>query len=233
VPGPLVARWESWQLAETRAGVLTSASVRVVNTGAAVWGDDVLASYHWLDGAGNPIVWDGLRTALPGPVAPGSAVDLEVRIRAPIPPGRYRFALDLVAEGRAWFAEVGGDSPWREVDVRPRVEVAELAAVADVHLPEGCEPAPGWEDSVLAAHAEGYAVVAGAIEAPRRLRHALAAWAPGAGRVPGFSSPLLCPSILRGIEVERLPDVAGLPAFAPPPAEPWVYDGRLVVKLRR
>jgi len=193
----------------------------------------VLASYHWLDGLGNPIVWDGVRTALPGPVASGAAVDLDVRVRAPMPPGRYRFALDLVAEGRAWFAELGSDSPSWEVDVRPRVQAAELAAVADVHLPNGCEPAPGWEDDVLAAHAEGYAVVAGAIEAPRRLRRALAAWAPGPGRVPSFPSPLLCPSILRGVEVERLPDVEGLPAFAPPRDEPWVYDGRLVIRWRR
>jgi hypothetical protein len=84
---------------------------------------------------------------------------------------------------------------------------------------------------VLALHAEGYAVVAGAIDAPRRLRRPLAAWAPGSGRVPGFAHPLLCPSVLQGIELERLPDVEGVSAFRPPTNEPWVYDASLVLEL--
>jgi hypothetical protein len=41
---------------------------------------------------------------------------------------------------------------------------------------------------------------------------------------------LLCPSVLRGIELERLPDIEGLAAFAPPADEPWIYDGRVVVR---
>ena len=51
-------------------------------------------------------------------------------------------------------------------------------------------------------------------------------------RLPGFSGPLLCPSMLPGIELERLADVAGLPAYAAPAADPWVYDGRIVVRAR-
>ena len=38
--------------------------------------------------------------------------------------------------------------------------------------------------------------------------------------------------ILKGIEIERLPDVEGLPAFAAPVTEPWIYDGRIVVRQR-
>jgi hypothetical protein len=51
--------------------------------------------------------------------------------------------------------------------------------------------------------------------------------------VPGFSSPLLCPSVLPGVELEPLGELAGLPAFAAPQDEPWVYDGRIVLRLRR
>ena len=233
VTGPLVVRFRAWALDTPRAGALTRARVELENAGSATWRDDVRVSYHWLDELGNPIVWDGLRTALPGPVAPGERLELELRVRAPIPPGRYGFALDLVAERRAWFGELGGEPVEAEVEVRPRVEGADVWEVADVHVPDRCEPAPDWAERVLAAHAEGYAVVAGAIEAPRRLGKALAPWAPGAGRVPGFGHPLLCPSILKGIEAERLPDVEGLPAFAPPAEEPWIYDGRLVLELRR
>jgi hypothetical protein len=150
-----------------------------------------------------------------------------------MPPGRYRFALDLVAEHRAWFGELGNEVPEAEVEVLPRIETTRLAEVADIYVPDSCAAAPDWEERVLAAHAEGYAVVAGSIEAPRRLRKTLAAWSRGAGRAPAFAEPLLCPSILKGVAAERLADVEGLPAFAPPLDEPWVYDGAIVLTLRR
>jgi hypothetical protein len=229
VPGPLVARWRSWSLDQPRAGALTTARAEVENAGAATWGADIAASYHWLDERGNAIVWDGIRTELPGPVDPGARIQLGIGVRAPMPPGRYGFALDLVAEHRAWFGELeDNDTPSEAVDVLPRVAATTLRDVATVHAPQTTAE---WESRVLALHAEGYAVVAGALGAPRRLRKRLAAWTPGPGRVPGFAQPLLCPSVLNGIELERLPDVEGLPAFRPPAAEPWVYDASLVLTL--
>ncbi len=232
MPAPLVARFGAWALEQPRAGALGSARVEVVNAGAVAWRDDVLVSYHWLDERGNPLVWDGLRTALPRVVAPGESVELDLAVRAPMPPGRYRFALDLVAEHRAWFGELGNETPSCDVEVAPRVAGSELREVAVVYLDERCTPAPDWEERVLAAHAEGYALVAGAIQAPRRRRRELAPWAAGPGRVPGFAEALLCPSILHGVEAERVADVAGLPAFRPPADEPWLYDASLVVRLR-
>jgi hypothetical protein len=38
--------------------------------------------------------------------------------------------------------------------------------------------------------------------------------------------------VLPGIELERLDDVEGLPAYAAPRDEPWVYDGRIVLRAR-
>jgi hypothetical protein len=229
VPGPLVARWRSWSLDPPRAGALTTARAAVENIGAATWGQDIAASYHWLDERGNAIVWDGIRAALPGPVAPGEQVELEIAVRAPMPPGPYGFALDLVAEHRAWFSELNGDeSPREDVDVLPRVDASALRDVATVHA---AATTPEWESRVLTLHAEGYAVVAGAIEAPRRQRKRLALWAPGPGRVPGFTQPLICPSVLHGLDLERLADVEGLPAFRPPADEPWVYDASLVLPI--
>jgi hypothetical protein len=233
VTGPLVARWGAWTLSEPRAGALGGATVEIENAGSATWLDDVHASYHWLDELGNPIVWDGVRTALPRPVAPGEQVTVELPVRAPIPPGHYRFALDLVAEHRAWFAEVGPGGPETEVEVGPRVEASELLQVADIHVPDAWELAPGSAEVALAAHTEGYAIVAGSIEAPRALRKALAPWATTPGRNPGFAHPLVCPSILRGVATERLADIEGLPAFAPPLDEPWIFDGRVVIRSRR
>ncbi len=229
MPAPLVARWGSWSLAAPRAGSLTTATAHVENVGAATWGADIAASYHWLDERENAIVWDGMRTPLPGPVAPGEQVELEIAVRAPMPPGSYGFALDLVAEHRAWFAELSGeDTPSESVEVLPRVEATALRDAATVHAQS---TTPEWESRALALHAEGYAVVAGAIDAPRRLRKRLAPWTPGPGRVPGFTRPLLCPSVLHGIELEPLPDVEGLPAFRPPADEPWVYDASLVLSF--
>ena len=230
MPGPLVARWLHWLLDEPRAGALGTARVEVENAGTATWREDVACSYHWLDALGNPIVWDGIRTPLPQPVPAGERITLRLGVRAPIPPGQYRFVLDLVAEHRAWFAELGEGGPEEELEVLPRVDAAGLGDVADVHVPSGWELAPGAEALALAAHAEGYAVVAPSIEPPRSLRRALAPWSDDAGRNPGFAHALLCPSVLHGIELERLPDVEGFPAFAAPTAEPWIYDGRVVVR---
>jgi hypothetical protein len=67
----------------------------------------VQLSYHWLDDRGNAIVWDGPRVAFERAIAPGDEVEVELVVRAPQPPGRYRLAFDLVEELRFWFAEVG------------------------------------------------------------------------------------------------------------------------------
>lgn len=227
--GPLAVRWGDWALEDPRAGAVSLARVTLENTGTVAWRAGIFVGYHWLDARGNPIVWDGERTPLPV-VAPGEAIEVEARVRAPIPPGRYRFALDLVAEHRAWFSELGSEPASADVEVGPRP--------GDHHaeLPDWVEPAPDWEERVTAAHAEGYAVVAGAIAwdggLGRRRPRALAPYEPGPGRMPGFSHPLLCPSVLEGAVLERLPDVAGLPAFAAPVDEPWVYDGRVVLRAR-
>lgn len=226
--GPLGVRWGEWTLAEPQAGTLTRARVELANAGTVAWGGGIFLSYHWLDVRGNPIAWDGIRTPLP-PLAPGEPATVEARVRAPIPPGRYRFALDVVAEYRAWFSELGSSMAVRDVEIGPR------NSDTTAHLPDGVHPARDWRERVAAAHAEGYAVVAGAIDWPTGLFHrrprALDPYRPGPGRVPHFSHPLLCPSIVDGIQTEELPPVEGLPAFAAPQHEPWLYDGRIVLRV--
>ena len=224
--GPLSVRWGDWTLDDPHAGAVGHARVELENAGKVAWRDGILLAYHWLDDRDNPIVWDGERTPLP-PLAPGERATVEARVRAPIPPGRYRFALDLVAEHRAWFSELGSEMAARTVEVQAR------AGARTAELPGWVEPAPDWLERVEAAHAEGYAVVAGAIEwqgGPLRRRpKALEPYRPGPGRIPGFSHLLLCPSALEGVALERLPDVEGLPAYAAPAEEPWLYDGRIVL----
>ena len=228
--GPLAVRFGTPPAVAPKAGTVEQVQVELENTGALRRAAGTFVSYHWLDNRDNPIVWDGIRTDAPA-LAPGERSTVTVRVRAPIPPGRYRLAFDMVAELRAWFSELGSAMLAQDVDVVARP--GEPNAV----LPGGYERAPDWTERVRAAHAEGYGVVAGAIDWPGGLFHRrpgeLDAYTPGPGRIPGFSAPLLAPSVLAGIELEPLGEVAGLPAFAAPRDEPWIYDGRIVLRRER
>jgi len=221
-------RFGAWPDLAPEAGAVARVRLEVENTGTVAWraGMGISIAYHWLDGRDNPIVWDGLRTLAPQ-LEPGAADMVELSVRAPIPPGGYRLAFDMVAENRAWFSELGSAPLTRDV------VVGERSGEPIDALPDWVEAAPDRAERVRAAHAEGYGVVAGAVawEGFHRPR-ALAAYEPGPGRVPGFAAPLVCPSVLPGVELEQVDDVAGLPAFGAPAGEPWVYDGRIVVTAR-
>ena len=225
--GPLAVRWGAPPAIVPHAGAVARVQVELENAGTIAWRS-----------RGQPRLPLARRSRQPDRLgrpadrrARGSsrvsAASVEATVRAPIPPGPYRLAFDMVAENRAWFSELG--SPMLVQDVL----VGERPGEPKADLPAGVEPAPDWQERVRAAHAEGFAVVAGAIAwEGRRRPHVLAGYAPGPGRVPGFGAPLLCPSVLPGVELDRLDDVAGLPAFAAPRSEPWVYDGRIVLKVR-
>lgn len=222
-------QWGDAPRVQPGAGTRSSVALELQNAGSVPWRDGTFVAYHWLDDRSNPIVWDGVRTPAP-PLEPGQSATVDVAVRAPIPPGRYRLAFDMVAEQRAWFSELGSTMLTVDVDVGFRDEQPQA------ELPPGVEPAPDWDERVRAAHREGFAVVAGAIDwdgGPLRRRpRALAPYVPGAGRVPGFSAPLLCPSVVGGVHLDRLEDVAGLPAYAAPRDEPWLYDGRIVLRVK-
>ena len=256
--GPLAVRWLAYELDEPHAGVRGKARVVLENAGSATWRsrgqEGVQFTYHWLDPLGNPIVWDGVRTALPRVVPPGDQIGLEVPVDAPRPPGSYRLAFDLVEEFRFWFQEVGSTPLDIPVTVRPRiaerrlrVEVrgqtdAELEgalaaqeeplvtddALAVAHILPEALPAPDWSRLLLDAHEEGYAAVGGSLRPESRTaRRHFAAWAPGGGRHPRFARPLLFPSLLDGLVPIRHEE---LPAYE---GEDALFEGRAVVRLRR
>ena len=70
------------------------------------------------------------------------------------------------------------------------------------------------------------AAVGGSIEARDR---SLRPWAPGGGRNPAFSHPLLLPSLLTGLQPG---EQEGLPAYVPD-GEPAIFDGRIRLRLPR
>jgi hypothetical protein len=219
--GPLGVRWLAYELAAPQAGAIGTARIELENAGADAW-RDVLLAYHWLDELGNAIDWDGLRTPL-ARLEPGARAEVEALVRAPMPPGPYRLAFDLVIEDLCWLSEIGNELLAAEVDVRPRD-----AGEAVPHLPPNVEPAPDWHELVRAAHEEGFAAVAGAIESRER---ELRPYRASGGRNPSFAEPLVCPSLLPPLEPNR--EVAGLPAWQPEGDEPWIYDGRIVARLSR
>jgi hypothetical protein len=232
--GPLVVRWIAFEHGPVEAGAVQMAIVEAWNGGSATWrtrerGQGLFLTYHWLDERGNPIVWDGERTELDRPVEPGDVLRQEMTLRGPIPPGRYRLAVDMLEERRFWLAELGNAEHEELVDVLPRD-----ASGARAFVPDGSEPEPGWHELVTTLHAEGYAAVGGAILEPRGLRRRrlpeLEPYAPGGGRHPRFPHPLVCPSLLPPLEPND--DVAGLPAYRPEGREPWMFDGRAVIRLR-
>lgn len=112
--GPLAVRWVAYSIPTLRAGERSHGRVEIENAGSATWrshGEEgVQIGYHWLDQRGNPIVWDGTRTPLENPVAPGDQADLTLDLTAPMPPGPYRLAVDLVHEHRFWFTEIGNSA---------------------------------------------------------------------------------------------------------------------------
>jgi hypothetical protein len=216
MPGPLVPKWRSVEHGPIEAGVRVEARVEAENAGTAPWrtrGPEagLFLAFHWLDERGNPIVWDGERTPLREAVAPGAVLAQTMALRGPIPPGRYRLAVDLVEEHRFWVAELG-EPAWEEtVDVLPRSGRPRVF---------GAEPDAAWREAATALHAEGYAAVGGAVEG-------LPDYPAGGGRSPGFAHPLVCPSLLPPLEPNC--EVEGLPAWRPEGGEPFMYDGRLVL----
>jgi hypothetical protein len=255
--GPLAVRWLAYAAPETRAGEITTVRVALENAGGASWRSrndvGIQLSYHWLDTHGNPIVWDGVRTPLVQPVRPGESVEVDVTLRAPRPPGRYRLAIDLLEEHHFWFAELGSAPLDLTLEVQPRIAdrrlavtvhggadeatteglraqdepVVEADAVAVAHLVAGAVPPSDWARRILDAHAEGFAAVGPAI-APtdRGTRRRLTAWAPGGGRNPRFPAPLLLPSLLVGLSPGSH---EGLPSYS---GEDALFEGRVAVTLR-
>jgi hypothetical protein len=253
--GPLAVRWLAYDLPPLQAGAEAQVRLSLRNAGSAAWRSrpdtGVRLSYHWLDDRGNAIVWDGPRVRFEQPVAPGNDVEVELTVRAPRPPGRYRLAFDLVEEQRFWFAEVGSHPLALDVEVRPRIAERRLAvvvqdagdetlaalaaqeeplveadAVATAYLVPGAIPDPDWSRRILDAHAEGFVAVGGSIESGDR---SLKPWAPGGGRNPAFPHALLLPSLLAGVEPA---EHEGLPAYIPG-TEPWIFDGRIRLRLGR
>lgn len=89
----------------------TRVAITVLNTGKQTWtpqSRDRL-SYHWRDSSGRAVVYDGQRTELPGPIAPGRSAQLQARLVAPPDAGALTLQWKLVREGVRWVPTDGGE----------------------------------------------------------------------------------------------------------------------------
>jgi hypothetical protein len=259
--GPLAVRWIAYELPELRAGARASVRLQLENAGSAPWRSEgnvgLQLSYHWLDSLGNPIVWDGARTAFPRAIAPGETLELDAEIVAPRPPGGYRLAFDLVEEHRFWLEELGCVPLDVPVEVRPRIAERRLRVVvagggdaeteaalsmleeplvsgdAEVvaYLVAGAAPATDWSRLLLNAHAEGWPAVGGAVEPAGGMsaRTQRRQLAPWAPG--GGRNPRFGHPLLFPSLLEGLQpeEWEGLPAYRGPDA---LFEGRAVVRLR-
>jgi hypothetical protein len=65
----------------------------------------VTLSYNWIDDAGTIIVFDGARSQILAPLAPGDRALYRVVIDAPERPGRHLLRAAVVQEGVRWFVD--------------------------------------------------------------------------------------------------------------------------------
>ncbi len=109
-PDLYAVRWDAVEAPPAVAAAATFAvPVRLTNRSPREWRAAGAArpwlAYHWVDEAGAPVLYEGERSPLPLPVAPGAQVAATARVVAPARPGRYRLQLDLVFERIAWYSQ--------------------------------------------------------------------------------------------------------------------------------
>jgi hypothetical protein len=124
--------------AEMVAGETVLADITIKNASSRTWPSKpdsrgrnaVNFSYHWLDRKRQVVVFDGLRTPLPGDLNPGESVTLRATIRSPEKAGEYLLHVTLVQEGVAWFSERDGG----QLSIPVSVAAASAAAPARLKL---------------------------------------------------------------------------------------------------
>ncbi len=107
------------------AGAILRVPIVIANDGALPWSpeDGFALSYRWIDRRGRIVIRDGIRTRLPGAVAPGTTVRLLARLEAPRAPGEYFLRWDVVEENVLWVSEVD-PTPVEEIPVTVEAEHA-------------------------------------------------------------------------------------------------------------
>ena len=109
------------------AGEVLRFRLRAENTGLARWlregeagtdrGAVHLVAHVFARGGEEPLSWYHAGAYLPADVAPGESAAIEIAVRAPERPGRYRLEFDMVSEHLAWFEDLGSEVVRHELTV--------------------------------------------------------------------------------------------------------------------
>lgn len=105
------------------AGSTFEIPLRLRSLSPFAWDEKVRLSYHWLTpaedgGKPQPLVWDGIHTALPGGrLGPGEETEAVMQVRAPDVPGRFVLQVDLLCDTVDWFANRNRWVPVAETEV--------------------------------------------------------------------------------------------------------------------
>ncbi len=98
------------------AGKTSKVTVSLGNSGAgaaATWTASLThLRYHWKQG-GVIVVYDGLKTSLPGDVPAGGQVSVAATVQAPGAPGTWELIFDMATDGVGWF-EWFGSKTWSQ-----------------------------------------------------------------------------------------------------------------------
>ncbi|HJW50206.1 MAG TPA: hypothetical protein VJ726_12395, partial [Candidatus Limnocylindria bacterium] len=90
-------------------GATATVAITLQNIGNENWNaagaNPVNLSYHWYDGAGTAVMWNGSRTPLVTDIAAGASRTINASVIAPSTPGAFRLNFALVKEGVAWFTQ--------------------------------------------------------------------------------------------------------------------------------
>jgi hypothetical protein len=139
---PDVDRWYRAEyavapIARLAPNELIHTPVTVRNAGLVAWRSDgvrpIRLAYHWLDAQTRLVVrYNGHRTPLPQPVAPGESARFDALVQAPEQPGRYLLIWDMVSEASGWFSERG----------TPVIELPVTVAGAPASHPQRLEVRP-------------------------------------------------------------------------------------------
>ena len=115
--------------------------VTVTNKGKATWNSSAQTplrlSYHWMSAENNKVLlFEGLRTAVAGPLAPGESVLIQARVQTPSPPGDYHLAWDMLLEHRFWFSYEYSPLEMTKVKVLPSAEAGPVEALTPRPFPQ-------------------------------------------------------------------------------------------------
>lgn len=102
------ATYESTALPTLKPGARVRVPIIVTNTSPRPWEfnetQPFLLSYHLYRANGTLVTYDGARTLLDDPVAPGDQIEVSAFLFAPDTPGEYLVAWDMLQEQVAWFS---------------------------------------------------------------------------------------------------------------------------------